>query len=159
MHTDLRKIWVVGSTEFGTSVRTKSFLIGVLFMPLITGLSIALQAFTAGRVDNRTRTFAVIDNTGVLYPAIEASLRTYNEQAIDNQGKLSRPMLSLEKVDATIQGPAASLELSDRIRAGSSTLMPSFRRRPSSLRPPTGTGLSRSSITRTTRTTTSSATG
>ncbi len=30
MHPDLRKIWIVASTEFGSTVRTKSFLIGPL---------------------------------------------------------------------------------------------------------------------------------
>jgi ABC-2 type transport system permease protein len=118
MRPDLRKIWVVASTEFGTSVRTKAFLVFVLFMPLITGLPIALQSMLAGRVDTRTRAFTVIDRTEVLYPTIEAAVKIYNDQAVDKQGRLTRPLLSLVSTDASQPLPGLSLELSDRIRRG-----------------------------------------
>lgn len=112
MRPDLRKVWVVASTEFGSSIRTKSFVIGLLLVPIIMGLSIGLQLFVAKRVDTRTRTFAVIDRTGALYPAIERAAKVYNEQAVDPKGQAIRPRLEPSKAE----GDSVELELSDRIR-------------------------------------------
>lgn len=118
MWPDLRKIWVVASAEFGTAVRTRAFLIGLLGMPAIIGLSIGIQHFAAGRVDTRTRTFAVVDETGTLTSPIEAAVKSYNEQSVDSKGQLTRPRLQMEKVDPGLSAALASLELSDRIRRG-----------------------------------------
>ena len=68
MHADLRKIWIVASTEFSSMIRTKSFLIGIMLLPVITGASVLIQVFVAKRVDTRPRTIAVIDGTAALYP-------------------------------------------------------------------------------------------
>jgi hypothetical protein len=54
---NLSKIGVVASTEFGSAVRTKSFVIGILLLPVIMGASILLQLVIAKRVDTKTRTF------------------------------------------------------------------------------------------------------
>ena len=75
LHADLRKIWVVASTEFGSTIRTKSFIIGIMLLPVITGASIVIQLVVAKRVDTRPRTIAVIDRTGQLYPSLERAAR------------------------------------------------------------------------------------
>ena len=121
MHPDLRKIWVVASTEFGSSIRTKSFIIGILILPVLIGISILLQSFVAQRMDARTRTFAVVDRTGDLYPAIERAAQAFNAQTIDSQGKTVRPRIqpSLAAVSGPESSdPTAALELSDRVRRG-----------------------------------------
>ena len=118
MRPDLNKIWVVASTEFGSLIRTKAFLVGLLVVPIIMGLSIGLQLFVAKRVDTRTRTFAVVDRTGALYPAIERAVKAYNEQAVDAGGRLVRPRLAVSAAGAGASDAAAGLELSDRIRRG-----------------------------------------
>ena len=38
------KIYVVATTEFGSAIRTKSFIIGLLLLPVIMGASILIQA-------------------------------------------------------------------------------------------------------------------
>jgi ABC-type Na+ efflux pump permease subunit len=118
MRPDLSKIWVVASTEFGSLIRTKAFIIGLLVVPIITGLSIGLQMFVAKRVDSRTRTFAVVDRTGVLYPAIERAAGAYNRRAVDAAGRLVRPRLEVSTAGAGASDAAAALELSDKIRRG-----------------------------------------
>lgn len=118
MHPDKRKIWTVASTEFGSSIRTKSFLIGLLVMPIIMVVSIGLQLFVAKRVDTRTRRFAIVDRSGVLYPAIERAAREYNDHTVDASGQAVQPRL-----EPSSSGPGSSdsqleLELSDRVRRG-----------------------------------------
>ncbi len=118
MSPDIKKIWVVASAEFGTAVRTRAFLVGMFFMPVIIGLSMGIQALAARRVDARPRTFAVVDRTGELLSSIETAVKTYNEQLAGPKGNLTRPPLRLEKVAPSLSAGAASLELSDRIRRG-----------------------------------------
>ncbi len=118
MRPDLNKIWVVASTEFGTAIRTKAFLISLLVVPIIMGLSIGLQLFVAKRADTRTRTFAVVNRTGVVYPAIERAAREYNEQAVGARGQAGRPLLEPSQAGAGASDDAVTLELSDRIRRG-----------------------------------------
>jgi ABC-type Na+ efflux pump permease subunit len=119
---NVRKILVVASTEFGTAVRTKSFLVGLLLLPVIMGASILIQMYVAKRVDTTPRTFAVLDRTaGRLYPAIEQAAKANNEHLLDPAtGKPRGARFEPENVAIEGRNPdALKLELSDRIRAGS----------------------------------------
>ncbi len=55
LHPDLRKIGTVASTEFSSAIRTKSFIIGILLMPVMVGASMVVQFAIAGKVDTRPR--------------------------------------------------------------------------------------------------------
>jgi ABC-2 type transport system permease protein len=121
LHPDLRKIGTVASTEFSSAVRTKSFIIGILLLPLLTGVSIVVQLVVAGKVDTRPRRVAVIDGSGSLAPAIERAAETFNARSVDAQGKAVQPRILIERVNTEPgegAGPAQKLELSDRIRRG-----------------------------------------
>lgn len=115
----VRKILVVAGTEFGTAVRSKSFILGLLLLPILMGLSIGIQAYLAERVDTRTRAFAVIDRTGALYPTIETAAAAYNKMAVDENGKPRAPRLEPRLVapGSTDLDPVR-LDLSDQVRAG-----------------------------------------
>jgi ABC-2 type transport system permease protein len=121
LHADPHKIWIVGSTEFASMLRTKSFLVGIMLLPIITGASILIQLVVAQRVDTRTRTLEVIDRSAALYPFLTQAAQAYNSQAVNAQGKAVRPRIEVSKIDQEIKGevdPALVLELSDRIRRG-----------------------------------------
>ena len=119
MRPDFRKIWVIATTEFNTSVRTKAFMVSLLLLPILVGSSILLQQFIMGRVDTRTRTVAVVDRTGKLFPAIERAARAYNDRTVDAKGKAVGPRIEPSSMPASAaEAPSALLELSDRIRRG-----------------------------------------
>jgi len=122
MHPDPSKIRVVATTEFGSFVRTKSFIIGILLLPVITGTSVLLQLFLAKRADTRTRTIAVIDRTGELYASLDRAAETNNSQTLDVESKKAiRPRIQASRTTTLSQGevdPSVVLELSDRIRRG-----------------------------------------
>ena len=119
MRPNFKKIWVVAATEFGSSVRTKAFIAGLLLLPLLAGSSILLQQFVMRRVDTRTRTVAVVDRTGELFPAIERAARAYNETTVDPKGKTVGPRIEPSSIPASgAEDPAVLLELSDRIHRG-----------------------------------------
>src|SRR5262249_16747772 len=113
MRPDPRKIWVVATTEFGSAIRTKAFIFTLLMFPILYGLSIGMEVRVAKGVDTRTRTLAVVDRTGALYPAIERAAEAHNKAAVDPQGRMIAPRLEPSRADA---GDGAELELSDRIR-------------------------------------------
>lgn len=118
MSLDLRKIGVVAAAEFSSSVRTKSFLISLLALPLIMGGSIALQAYASSRIDVKPRRFVVVDETGSFAATIAMAVERYNAN-IDATGA-KQPRFVLEPTpEAAPDGKAArDLALSDRVRAG-----------------------------------------
>ncbi len=121
MNTNFYKVYVVATTEFGSAIRTKSFLVGILLLPVIMGLSIGLQIFVADRVDTKPRKFVVIDRSGALYPAIEEAALAHNAKLPEARGRNARPRMEpeLERSAGTGEDPTAlGLELSDRIHRG-----------------------------------------
>ena len=59
----MRKIRVIALREFLAGVRAKAFLITVLLMPVMLGLSIGLQLLFAKLDEGKAKKFAVIDRT------------------------------------------------------------------------------------------------
>ena len=123
MKADFHKIWVVASTEFGSTIRTKSFLVGLLLLPVIMGASILIQVFVAQRVDTKPRKFVVMDRTGSLYAAVDQAAQAHNASLLDARGKVVGPRLEPEAASslaeaAGVGDSSVALDLSDRIRRG-----------------------------------------
>ena len=116
---NVQKVYIIATTEFGSAIRTKSFLIGLLLLPVIMGASILLQKMAAERVDTRPRRFAVLDRTGRIEPAVRAAAEAYNARVVGKDGQPTGPRFELVPVEVP-KGPpeAALLALSDRIRRG-----------------------------------------
>ncbi|MFO0909755.1 MAG: ABC transporter permease, partial [Isosphaeraceae bacterium] len=107
------------TTEFGSAIRTKSFLIGLLLLPVIMGASILVQKMAAERVDTRPRTFALIDHAGGLEPAIRTAAEAHNADVVDKNGIAKGPRFELQPAGKlSDDGDEARLALSDRVRKG-----------------------------------------
>ncbi|MBI2221143.1 MAG: ABC transporter permease [Acidobacteria bacterium] len=113
----MSRILIVATFEFMALVRTKAFLIGVLLMPVFMMGTIVFQRVTEKRLDSTTRTFAVVDHTGGVYPVLAAAVEQWNAQAIGPDGAPRAPKFVAREVD-----PAARpidelrLQLSDQVR-------------------------------------------
>ena len=120
MKFNVHKIYVVATTEFGSAIRTKSFIVGLLLLPVIMGASILIQVFVAERVDTKPRKFVVIDQSGALYSAIEQAALAHNAKLPEARGKNARPRMEPEPSKATARAGDSSLalDLSDRIHRG-----------------------------------------
>ncbi|MDG3003656.1 ABC transporter permease [Paludisphaera mucosa] len=121
MSLDLRKIRIVAATEFSSSVRTKSFIISLLALPLIMGGSILLQVFVGKQVDVKPRRFVLVDPSGAFAPTITKAVEAYNAHIEASGGKIAMPRFVMEPTPpAPASGgeAARSLELSDRVRRG-----------------------------------------
>lgn len=115
----MSRIAIVAASEFLTLIRTKAFLIGVTLMPLFMLGTIAFQRFTEKRLDTRTRTFAVVDRTGHVFPVVEAATAVWNISAIGPDGAPRAPKFEVRRADpGTGTLEALRLRLSEQVRAG-----------------------------------------
>lgn len=72
----MRKIWLVIKREYITRVKSKAFIIGTVIVPVL-GIGFALFiAFLATRQPTQTFRLAVLDESGILAPTIQANLDT-----------------------------------------------------------------------------------
>jgi ABC-2 type transport system permease protein len=78
----MRKILVVAAFEFMSTVRRKSFLVGLLLVPLLIGLALVFQAAAESRPITGERRFAVVDATGLLYGAISRAAAERNNPSL-----------------------------------------------------------------------------
>jgi len=110
---------IVAASEFLTLVRTKAFLIGVLLMPVFMGGTIVFQRMTETRVDASTRTFAVVDRSGAVFPVLAAAVDEWNALAVGPDGQPRAPRFVTVEVKAGEAAPdALRLSLSERVRRG-----------------------------------------
>ena len=112
------KILTVAEAEFRAMVRSKAFLVSIVFLPiLILGMSF-LQKQISARADTSTRRFAVIDASGRFYDGIAEATRTRDSAAAAMaKSKTLEPRYEPERVDMggrTLE--QVRLELSDRVR-------------------------------------------
>lgn len=77
----MSRILVVATTEFLTLVKTKAFIIGILMLPVLLGISFGIQIFAARHADVEDHAFAVIDHTGVLYATIAQAAEEHNQKS------------------------------------------------------------------------------
>src|SRR5688572_20443157 len=71
----MRKTLIVAQAEFGTLVRSKALIISIILMPVVMVISIVLTRATKDVTDNKDRTFAFVDYTGVLGEPLKAVAR------------------------------------------------------------------------------------
>jgi ABC-type Na+ efflux pump permease subunit len=117
----MRKALLVAVRDYNAAVRTKGFLIGLLFVPIMFGGVFIVMKLTEGRVDTTDRRIAVVDHTGAVAPAlIEAAERRNESEIHDGEtGKKVRPAYLMEIVEPrATEMEAQRIELSDKVRAG-----------------------------------------
>jgi ABC-2 type transport system permease protein len=111
----MNKTLIVAQSEFGTLVRTKAFIIGLLLMPVFIIASIALMKATKDSGDVLDRKFAYIDPAGVVGPALKAAA----EERIAAAAREGHSVARFIAVEANSEGRSVEelrLELSDRVR-------------------------------------------
>jgi ABC-2 type transport system permease protein len=112
----MNRILTVATTEFLTLVKTKAFIIGLLMMPVLIGISIAFQVFAAKRSDVDDHALGVVDRTGVLYEAIAKAAAAHNEESGSGKDR-SGPYFLPRQIDPGDRSPAdLKADLSARVR-------------------------------------------
>ncbi len=113
----MSRILTIAQSEFLTLVKTKAFIIGIFLMPVLMGLFIFFMSYAERHADTENRRFAVIDQTGVLYPAVEAASAAYNKQSGPDDARTG-PRFLPERIDpAGRASDDLKVELSEQVRA------------------------------------------
>lgn len=123
----MRKILAIAVREYNAAVRTKSFIISLVVMPLMMGGAIAVQALLRNQRDITERKFAIVDRTSDqgLAARLEQAVELYNQVGIyDNldaaAGVQVRPRFALERVPPGDNSPDAiaqqRFDLSEKTR-------------------------------------------
>jgi ABC-2 type transport system permease protein len=123
----MRKVLVVAMREYQAAVKTKAFLLSLILMPVMMGGSIFFQVAMRDKVDITEKHIAVVDHSGVLFPAIAVAALARDQadvkdggifQERDGERKQVQPRYILEKDEAADVDPKQTLlRLSDRVRA------------------------------------------
>jgi ABC-2 type transport system permease protein len=122
----MRKTLVIARREYLAAVRTKSFLIGIILMPVLMSGSFAAQYLLKDQVDVRPRYFAILDRTpgAELYPVLAQAAELRNKlRAEPASGVPAQAAYHLEQVPVPAAGslPELRLRLSERTRDGELT--------------------------------------
>ncbi|MCH7840219.1 MAG: ABC transporter permease [Planctomycetes bacterium] len=117
----MRKTIVIAVREYQAAVKTKTFIISVVVMPVFMGGAIVAQRFMEGKVDTADKRVAVLDQTGSLYDAIAEAARERDQRDVyEGEGpdrKKIRPQFLIERVEASSEDPnQTAFELSERVR-------------------------------------------
>lgn len=117
----MRKVMVIAVREYQAAVKTKTFIISVLAMPVFMGGSIAVQVLMKDKVDTTDKRIAILDRTGMLYDALDDEARKRNESHIfkgeGEQRKKIKPRFVIERAEVSSEDPARmAFELSERVR-------------------------------------------
>lgn len=116
----MHKIWTLFKREYRAAVRTKSFIIGLVLVPVMMAGGLVVTILTQNNVDIDARHFVIIDHSGLLEEDLSraAELRNSEEIIHERTGELTAPPYYLEFEQADENDPAAqSLRLSDRVRS------------------------------------------
>jgi ABC-2 type transport system permease protein len=76
------RVLSITENEFLALVRTRFFIVGIIFMPLLMAGLFAFANFAQRQVDRTDRRFGVVDDTGVLYDGIARAAARHNEEAV-----------------------------------------------------------------------------
>jgi ABC-2 type transport system permease protein len=108
----------IARAELLAIVGGKTFIIGLLMMPVLAAVAIGLQSFADRRGDVGDHRVAVIDRSGVMYDALEQSAAEHNREAMED-GTRTGPVFLLERVPLEHVGDDdLAWRLSERIRSG-----------------------------------------
>jgi ABC-2 type transport system permease protein len=122
----MRKSLVIAIREYLAAVRTKSFLVSLLMMPLLMGASVVLQIIFKNIEDTGEKRFAVIDRSAGahLFTALEKAAQRRNAAEIfdPETHKQIKPTFVLERIEPSADTPEAMaqqrFELCQQILAG-----------------------------------------
>jgi ABC-2 type transport system permease protein len=116
---------VIASREYQAAVRTKTFIISLVMLPVLMLGSIVMQWLFHGIVDTKDKKFVLVNHRAstALLGEIESKIAAYNKHAIfDESGRQVKPRLLVARVEPAAASKDANnqqrFDLSEQVRAG-----------------------------------------
>jgi ABC-2 type transport system permease protein len=111
------RILAVAKAELLALVRTKFFIISILFMPIVGAIAFVVIGYASRHADVADRRLAVVDRTGVLYPAIEQAAAKHNREVSAGGSRTGPRFLPVQVPAGPQERDELRAELSARVRA------------------------------------------
>jgi ABC-2 type transport system permease protein len=117
----MRKILIIALREYKAAVKTKSFILGLILVPVLMGGGMAAFMIFKDKVDTDDLRIAVIDHSKLVSEVLQESARQRNKNEIFNKetGEKIKPAYILEFMQPDSIDPfKQKLNLSNRVRSG-----------------------------------------
>jgi ABC-2 type transport system permease protein len=114
----MRKILIIALREYKAAVKTKSFIISLVMLPVLMGGSVAVSIIAEKKVDTTDKKFVVIDHSGLFEESLKQSVKQHNEVDIYKPGTTEKvkPAYQIEFIAPDSADLAnQKFELSDRV--------------------------------------------
>ncbi|MCP4311006.1 MAG: ABC transporter permease [Bacteroidetes bacterium] len=116
----MRKILILFKREYRAAVRTKSFIISLLLIPIMMGGGIAAMIIMENKVDTDDKHFTVIDHTGELEGYLQNAVEKRNNTGIihERSGEQTDPAFIIEFQEPAREDTIGQqLTLSNRVKS------------------------------------------
>lgn len=117
----MRKIARIARREYKEGIRSRAFIIGLLFGPIFMGGSVIVFALFKDRVDTADKKIVIVDRSAIAADRLvdAAEIRNQTEIFDAETGDKIKPAVTVEKATADDTDPDLQrVELSNRIRQG-----------------------------------------
>lgn len=116
----MNKIWTLFKREYRAAVKTKSFIIGLLMVPLMMGGGFLAMIIMDNKQDTDDKKFVVIDHSGLMTDPLNDALKIRNREEIfhSNTGDKIAPAYIVEYMEPDLADPESQqLALSERVKS------------------------------------------
>jgi len=116
----MNKIWILFKREYRAAVRTKSFIISLLLVPIMMGGGFAAMIIMEKNKDTDDKKFVVIDHSGLMTRPVNEALETRNSEEIFHTitGEKIDAAYMVEFMEPDLQDPESQqLTLSSRVES------------------------------------------
>ena len=115
----MNKIFTLFKREYRAAVRTKSFIISLLLVPIMMGGGFAAVIIMENKQDTEDKNFVVVDHSGLMAEPIRASLERRNQNEILDPatGEQVNSAFKVEFDSPSTDVKAQQRELSDRVKS------------------------------------------
>jgi len=116
----MHKIWTLFKREYRAAVRTKSFIISLVLVPIMMGGGFAAMIIMENNKDTDDKHFVVIDHSGLMTAPLKKALEIRNSEEIfhSHTGEKIDAAYVVEFMEPDMQNPEAQqLALSERVES------------------------------------------
>jgi ABC-2 type transport system permease protein len=116
----MNKVLTLFKREYRAAVRTKSFIISLLLVPIMMGGGFAAVIIMENKKDTEDKNFVVIDHSGIMEDALQAALDQRNQHEIldPETGEKVGSVYKVEFLEPASDAMAQQRALSDRVSSG-----------------------------------------
>ncbi len=115
----MNKIFTLFKREYRAAVRTKSFIISLLLVPIMMGGGFAAMIIMENKKESEDKNFVVVDHSGMMEEPIRTALdyRNQNEILDPETGEQVNSVFTVEFVEPKADVMAQQRELSERVQS------------------------------------------